>query len=1049
IIVSLYFVKVYGYCQEVKTYSYWQQEVNYKIQVRLNDVNHILNAYEEIEYINHSPDTLTEIYFHLWPNAFKNNKTAFAKQQINSGSNRFNFSGKSQKGFIDSLDFKINDKKVILEVYQKMIDVVKITLPEPLLPEKKITITTPFRVKIPESFSRLGKTNDKGGKLEFVAGPQGIAFKPRKRNNSKTSYQITQWYPKPAVYDKNGWHPMPYLDQGEFYSEFGKFEVHITVPKNYIVGATGIMDPNNEESAWMEKREKETRERIRDGRIISHEDLIKQYKSGKKSQDLSFENTFTDTAYKTLVFRQDRIHDFAFFLDKDFHAITDSVTLPFSKRVVKTCVLFTGKEASLWKDAVQYVNDAVYYYSLWNGEYPYNRCTAVEGALSAGGGMEYPMITIISSSFSPEMLDNVITHEVGHNWFYGILGTNERKYSWLDEGINSYFDNRYMNMKKDKYKKPTNKKMEKLLTKMEMDEKDATQLFAMEAMYRFNASRNLDQPMNLSADEYTSMNYGCIVYGKSALVLNYLAGYLGQEKFDTCMHRYFAKWKFRHPYPEDIEYIFEETTGENLDWFFQHVIGTKAQLDFAIKDIDNSGIKRDNISNDTLYITVKNNSGFSAPVEIGFTDENENILYRKWSKPFENECVFKIPNGTYRTAILDPDRIIPEVNRQNNRMKVKGIFRKCEPFRMQLGLDAGNGKHTNLYWFPVSGYNTTDGTLLGLAFYNSAFPKKRFYYCLAPMYGFSEKKLKGFATVNYNWYPQKVFSNIRFGVDVMSFSVFRKINPSISFTINPKHLRDSPIQKININYHFIDFDNLSLNSDNYSIQFHSREGYKFSYRAEYSNAIRKWYVELGATTISTHWNFFKNDSSVNSFQPSPDYTILQGEFFMRRAYLKKDFIGLRLYQGLISKNREGMFEDENINGNADYLFEETLIDRVGSTPLFRHQTLIREDGLKSKMSKNYFENISALNITIDFPKLPFGFFTDFLFFKVHNDDENLYNSSGIYIPIIRDYFEIYFPIWFKDLNGYNFSDKITGNKTVYFTLKIDGMNIYEMLEKLR
>ena len=207
--------------------NYWQQEVNYTITVSLNDKEHSLTGFEKIEYINNSPDTLRFIWFHIWPNAYKNDKTAFSDQLLENGKTNFYFSDKEQRGYINKLDFKVNNVTAELQDHPQHIDIVKLILPTPLPPQQKITISTPFHIKLPYNFSRGGHDGE--------------------------SYQVTQWYPKPAVYDKNGWHPMPYLDQGEFYSEFGSFDVSITIPKNYVVAATGELQ-SEEEKAWLKMR---------------------------------------------------------------------------------------------------------------------------------------------------------------------------------------------------------------------------------------------------------------------------------------------------------------------------------------------------------------------------------------------------------------------------------------------------------------------------------------------------------------------------------------------------------------------------------------------------------------------------------------------------------------------------------------------------------------------------------------------------------------------------------------------------------------------------
>lgn len=201
--------------------SYWQQEVNYKIQVKLDDVNHMLSGYEEFEYINNAPNSLDRIYIHLWPNAYRNGKSALAKQQYADGKKILRFGEEKDLGWIDSLDFKVDGQAVKWSFDTNNQDICILILANSLKSGEGIRVSTPFKVKIPSGeISRLGHIGQ--------------------------SYQITQWYPKPAVYDKNGWNAMPYLNQGEFYSEYGSFDVSITLPSNYVVGATGDLQTPSE-----------------------------------------------------------------------------------------------------------------------------------------------------------------------------------------------------------------------------------------------------------------------------------------------------------------------------------------------------------------------------------------------------------------------------------------------------------------------------------------------------------------------------------------------------------------------------------------------------------------------------------------------------------------------------------------------------------------------------------------------------------------------------------------------------------------------------------
>ena len=209
--------------------SYWQQQVNYTIDVSLNDDDHTLTGFERMEYTNNSPDTLRFIYIHVWPNAYKNDRTAFSGQLLKNSRTDFYFSDEDKRGYINQLDFKVNNTAAIIEEDPMHIDIIKLNLEQPLAPNKSIEITTPFHVKLPYNFSRGGHAGQ--------------------------SYQVTQWYPKAALYDKDGWHPMPYVDQGEFYNDFGNYKVNISLPANYKVGATGVLQGKEESAATAQKRQ--------------------------------------------------------------------------------------------------------------------------------------------------------------------------------------------------------------------------------------------------------------------------------------------------------------------------------------------------------------------------------------------------------------------------------------------------------------------------------------------------------------------------------------------------------------------------------------------------------------------------------------------------------------------------------------------------------------------------------------------------------------------------------------------------------------------------
>ena len=496
--------------------AYWQQQVDYKIDVSLNDVDHTLDGFIKITYTNNSPDTLKFIWFHLWQNAYKNDRTAFTDQQLENGSTTFYFSDYESKGYINRLDFKMNGSTCITQDHPQHQDIIKVILPFGIAPKTTVKIETPFHVKMPYNFSRGGHVGQ--------------------------NYQATQWFPKPAVYDKKGWHPIPYLDQGEFYSDFGNYEVQLTLPDNYIVAATGLSDKEDIMQNEIE--------------LPTNTILKKSFASTNRLKHKEANKIPSSTQQKTLSFKQDNVHDFAWFASKDFVVKKDTLQLA-SGKIIDVYAYYYKKNESIWKNSILLIKRAVRTKSNWLGEYPYSVVRVVED-VEDGGGMEYPTITYLSSGGNEKALDFVINHEIGHNWFYGILASNERTHPWMDEGLNSYYDTKYS---KEFYGKSG---YDLLVSKSKFLKKriptDVTHL-ALQTLV--NAKK--DQPIETTSEKFNSVNYNLIAYSKTAEWLHLVEKKLGSSLFDTCMKVYYNQWKFKHPYPEDFKKSIEETSRQNLE----------------------------------------------------------------------------------------------------------------------------------------------------------------------------------------------------------------------------------------------------------------------------------------------------------------------------------------------------------------------------------------------------------------------------------------------------------------------------------------------------
>jgi len=493
------FFFIFIFCFQFSAFSqYWQQQANYIIDVTLNDKLHTLDGFEKITYTNNSPDTLKYIWFHLWPNAYKNDKTAFTDQSLENGNTEFYFSSKEDRGYINRLDFKINGVAAKTEDHPNYIDIIRVLLPKPLPPSQQIIITTPFHVKLPFNFSRGGHDGQ--------------------------SYQITQWYPKPAVYDQKGWHDIPYLEQGEFYSEFGNYDVRITLPGNYVVAATGELQ-NEEEKKWLLNKSTQVKPTAEAKQKTTVKKTVAK-PPAKKTKTIT--NQVQSAGTKTIQFIQNNVHDFAWFADKRFIINYDTCLLS-SGRIINVYSYYTPSEKEIWKNSIQFAKDAIRFYSGEVGEYPYNVVSIVQGPQSFGGGMEYPTITVISPIKDVKQLDIVVAHEIGHNWFYGILGSNEREHPWMDEGINSFYEKKYT------------------------EARYGPQPQLEELLFQTKAIQKTDQPIETKAEEFSLVNYAVVAYHKTAKWLQLLEQEYGKDAFRKKMQAYFEEWKFKHPYPADFQ----------------------------------------------------------------------------------------------------------------------------------------------------------------------------------------------------------------------------------------------------------------------------------------------------------------------------------------------------------------------------------------------------------------------------------------------------------------------------------------------------------------
>ena len=1003
--------------------NYFQQEVNYNIDVTLNDVSHELDAFEKIEYVNNSNTTLEFIYFHLWPNAYKNNETALAKQLLENDETQMYFAKKEDLGFIDKLNFNVNGEAVKWELDKTHIDICKLFLNKPLKPHDTITITTPFHVKIPSGkLSRLGHIDQ--------------------------AYAITQWYPKPAVFDNQGWHQMPYLNQGEFFSEFGSFDVKITLPKNYLLAATGDRIDELEEEEWLNEKVAETK---------------------KKISEKSFSETtnFPESSkeYKTIEFKQYRVHDFAWFADKRFNVLKGEITLPKTLNKVTTWAFFTNNESNLWSKSIQYINNATLYYSQLVGEYPYNHVTAIDGTISAGGGMEYPNITIIGESENDFNLETTILHEVGHNWFYGLLGSNERAYPFLDEGINSYYEMRYI---QSKY---PNKRLTSLLGKDSTFRFFGLNKFKHKAQYEFSyllpARKNTDQAISLPSEKYTLHNYGAIVYSKTALAFDYLMKYLGDEKIDAAMQFYFEQWKFKHPNPDDLIKTLQYHLNTDLKWFTEQLLSTNKKLDYKI-----TGHKQ--LFDKSHAITVKNNNTLTGPISVSGYHKGQ-LVGTVWYNGFKGEKIFEFPPAIIDEFKIDGDGNVPEINRKNNNYKTHGLFKKSDRLQLNLFGKIDDPHFTQINYLPIMGYNQYNKFMLGCAVYNYAFLQKKIEYTIAPMFAFGSKTVVGYADLTRNFIQNnqffqqitftakaKSFSqnyidtkafNDRFGASNESFYLnYYKISETLDFEIKKKNPRSKIAQHIGYTN-----TNLFVDKEKYVIESTDLSQSKLS-KVNIQSYINNLYYTFQNTQIINPYSMSFN------FQHNNQFGKLSGEFNYSISIKKQKSFDIRLFAGTFVYQTKNATEDyrfrmsgfsANNVSNHDYLYDYNFIGRNETSGLPGAQFVENDGAFKVPISIGQPGKITyslgetskwILALNIKTPKigiLPLKLYADIGTSEFNESlfhEKFLYNA-GIDICIFKNILDIYIPlVYSKDIKtNLAANNRASFGNTIRFTLNLHNI----------
>ncbi len=959
--------------------AYFQQRVDTKIEVRLDDKRHFLHGFEHFHYVNNSPDTLRYIYVHLWPNAYSSDRTRFSEQQMINRNTAFYYSKTTERGYIDSLDFHVDGMPVTPFSAAGLPDIARIDLPGPLPPGGTIEVETPFRVKIPNVFSRMGHTDQ--------------------------AYYISQWFPKPAVFDRKGWHPLPYSDQGEFFSEIGSYDVAISLPKNYVIMATGNLAEISEE-AWLDSLSKLP---------PPGGDRPKHHVAAWRGKVNAFPPSARE--WKTLHYHEDNIHDFAWFADKRFIVRKDTVSVSgtdeYPAHTVNVYAGFLPSEATFWQRGTEYMRKAILGYSNAIGPYPYKTVKAVEGDLKAGGGMEYPTVTVIDRLATQTSVMETIVHEVGHNWFYGILASNERDDAWMDEGFNTFYE----------------RKVEAGI-RLPMGKKERVTNRIEDVLYYNAASTHSDQRLTNTASAYTKGNYGLDVYYKAALMLGWLEGYIGKDTFSEAMHAYYDKWRFRHPYPEDLKSVFESVSRKPVDWFFEGALKSEKGIDFALKVAA--------VSAEGVSITAKNCSDFPAPVRVN-AYIRDSLVDSAWSQPFSGRTTLSLSNTDARVWRVGTE--IPDYYGLNNRYHRYGLLHgKTIKFKGGIGL--GRREAAEMYALPAVGFNEYDGFMAGLLLHNLTVPQNRFRYVLAGLYGTASKDLVGAVSLGYWIYPKQLFSEIVPQVDFKTFH-YDRAEHNVSEPLNARYIKLAP----SLMFTFKNSTPLSSVSRTLLFKAYAIWEEGFAFTADSSDPKDVKYIPRIGGDVQNSYGLVrythKNARTFNPFSYSLEgqlgktFAKLSAEGALRIDYnARGKSLYLRGYAGKYLQRATDESEGRywlatTYTGANDYLYDGCYFGRSEREGLSSRQVSIQEGGGKLPTPLYGFplgrsdDWLAAINIKTDLPlgALPVRLYLDAGTYanaaRINPSGNRFLYSAGLELHALRDIFLVHVPLVLcQDYNDY-------------------------------
>ena len=580
----------------------WQQQADYFMDIEMDVSDFTFKGDQKIVYTNNSPDTINKVYYHLFFNAFKPGSQMDVRSRTIQDPDRRvgdRIFGLKEKDFGDLSvkTLKQDGKKV---EFKELETVLLVKLNTVLLPGEKTELKMSFTGQVPLQIRRSGKLNKEGVDLT-----------------------MTQWYPKLAEYDFEGWHPNPYIGR-EFHGVWGDYTVNITIDKNYVLGGTGYLQ-NAEE--------------------IGHGYSKKPVSLNKNSL--------------TWKFYAPKVHDFAWAADPEY--IHDKVT---SDSGVDLHFFYKPSvNVDNWKKLQNDTLGLLKYFEENIGPYPWNQYSVIQGG---DGGMEYAMCTMITGERPYASLFGVTAHELAHAWFQHILATNEAKHPWMDEGFTEYI---------------TSLAEESVLNKSSNfpHKSSYDRYYLVNTFQTKNPDVEIDQPQTVHSDRWNyNFTYGANAYSKGSVFLSQLGYIIGKENLSKTIKRYYDEFKFKHPTPNDFKRTAEKVSNMELEWYLNDWTRTTNKVDYEIVSYNPESrgllIKRKGLIPMPIELSVVfedlSVKKYYIPIDLtfgskSFNDDVEEMPVWSWVQP-EYRFFVKDNNKKVVRIEIDPSKRMADVDQENN-----------------------------------------------------------------------------------------------------------------------------------------------------------------------------------------------------------------------------------------------------------------------------------------------------------------------------------------------------------------------------------------------